>query len=57
MAEALTPSLFEDKSAKPLAERMRPMRLDDVAGQDHLLGPDGRLIRMLDAADGSGSLP
>ena len=57
MAEALTPSLFEDKSAKPLAERMRPMRLDDVAGQDHLLGPDGRLNRMLDAADGSGSLP
>ena len=57
MAEAPTPSLFEDKSAKPLAERMRPMRLDDVAGQDHLLGPDGRLNRMLDAADGSGSLP
>jgi putative ATPase len=25
----------------PLAERMRPTTLDEVVGQDHLLGPDG----------------
>jgi putative ATPase len=45
-------SLFEaaglDKSApRPLADRLRPMRLADVVGQDHLLGPDGALTRML----------
>jgi putative ATPase len=30
----------------PLADRLRPTRLDDVAGQGHLLGPDGPLGRM-----------
>jgi putative ATPase len=34
----------------PLAERMRPRRLDDVVGQDHLLGP-GRPLRALIEAD------
>lgn len=56
MVEA-DPTLFEDTGAKPLAERMRPMRLDDVAGQDHLLASDGRLTRMLDAGQESGVLP
>ncbi|WP_074381706.1 replication-associated recombination protein A [Bartonella doshiae] len=32
---------------KPLAERMRPRSLKDVIGQDHLLGEDGLLSRML----------
>ena len=31
----------------PLADRLRPGRVDEVAGQDHLLGPDGPLGRML----------
>src|SRR5260221_5393681 len=31
----------------PLADRLRPTRLGDVVGQDHLLGPDGALTRML----------
>lgn len=31
----------------PLAERLRPARLSEVIGQDHLLGPDGPLGRML----------
>ena len=30
----------------PLAERMRPERLDDFVGQEHLLGP-GRFLRIL----------
>jgi putative ATPase len=30
--------------AAPLADRMRPRTLDDVVGQDHLLGP-GRVLR------------
>ncbi len=32
----------------PLAERLRPRRLVDVVGQDHLVGPDGALTRLID---------
>jgi putative ATPase len=32
----------------PLADRLRPATLADVVGQDHLLGPQGTLTRMLD---------
>jgi putative ATPase len=38
---------------RPLADRLRPVRLADVAGQGHLLGPDGSLTRML----AGGTLP
>src|SRR4029453_18945338 len=46
------PSLFAaaglDKAApRPLADKLRPQKLDEVVGQDHLLGPDGALTRML----------
>lgn len=34
--------------ARPLADRLRPARLADVVGQDHLVGPDGTLTRMLE---------
>lgn len=37
----------------PLAERMRPKYLDEVVGQQHLVGPDGILRKALN----SGSLP
>jgi putative ATPase len=33
--------------SRPLADRLRPQRLADVVGQDHLLGPDGAITRML----------
>src|ERR687894_1766349 len=37
-----------DKDApRPLADRLRPTRLSEVVGQDHLVGPDGALTRML----------
>jgi putative ATPase len=47
------PSLFAaaglDRDApRPLADKLRPAKLDEVVGQDHLLGPDGALTRMLD---------
>ncbi len=47
------PTLFAaaglDKDApRPLADRLRPQKLDEVVGQDHLLGPDGALTRMLE---------
>jgi putative ATPase len=32
---------------RPLADRLRPQRLEDVVGQDHVLGPDAPLGRML----------
>ena len=37
--------------AAPLADRMRPRTLDEVVGQDHLLGPDKVLRRALESGD------
>ncbi|KAJ7541573.1 hypothetical protein O6H91_10G065500 [Diphasiastrum complanatum] len=37
------------KSLTPLAERMRPLTVDDVVGQDHLLGPKGILRTLIDS--------
>ncbi len=47
MASSATGSLFENDAPRPLADRLRPARLDEVLGQDHLLGPDGPLGRMV----------
>lgn len=53
--------LFEEKQAgdmtvpQPLAARMRPQTLDDIVGQDHLLGP-GRLLGRVIEADRLGSM-
>jgi putative ATPase len=46
------PSLFkaadlESAVPRPLADKLRPQALPEVVGQDHLLGPDGALTRML----------
>ena len=38
---------MEREAPRPLADRLRPRRLSDVVGQDHLVGPDGVLTRML----------
>ncbi len=35
--------------ARPLADRLRPRRLDDVVGQDHLLKGEGPMRRMIEA--------
>ena len=35
------------KAARPLADRLRPTVLEEVVGQDHLLGAEGTLTRML----------
>lgn len=37
---------MEAEAPRPLADRLRPGVLQDVLGQDHLLGPDGPLGRM-----------
>ncbi|HMO07652.1 MAG TPA: replication-associated recombination protein A [Paracoccaceae bacterium] len=53
------PDLFDTAAApeppRPLADRLRPARLDEVIGQGHVLGPDGPLGAML-AAGSLGSL-
>jgi putative ATPase len=40
-------SLFEDQAPRPLADRLRPRRLSEVVGQDHLLGADAPIGRMV----------
>ena len=41
------PPTSANNVARPLADRLRPKALEDVVGQDHLLGPEGTLTRML----------
>lgn len=53
-------TLFEaaglaDDVARPLADKLRPAKLAEVVGQDHLLGSEGALTRMM-AAGAPGSL-
>jgi len=43
-AAGLTP-----EAPRPLADRLRPQSLDEVMGQDHLLGPAGPIRRMAEA--------
>jgi putative ATPase len=48
------PSLFDSAgfgkdAPRPLADRLRPQKLVDVVGQDHLVGPEGVITRMLAA--------
>ena len=43
----IAPALASAQAPWPLADRIRPQVLDDVAGQEHLLGPDGALRRMI----------
>ena len=40
-------SLFESQAPRPLADRLRPQSMDEVVGQDHLIGPNGPIGRML----------
>ena len=41
------PAETHGTAPRPLADRMRPARLGDVIGQDHILGPDAPLGAML----------
>lgn len=49
----MTQSLFqaaqlEDNAPRPLADKLRPKILSEIAGQDHLVGKDGQLTRMIE---------
>jgi putative ATPase len=39
---------FGDERPAPLADRMRPRRLEDVVGQEEILGPDGPLRTLIE---------
>ncbi|HEX3952041.1 MAG TPA: replication-associated recombination protein A [Stellaceae bacterium] len=40
-------TLFEAQAPHPLADRLRPQSLADIVGQDHLIGPEGPIGRMV----------
>lgn len=52
MADDLFSASVDDQLARraPLADRLRPRSLDDIVGQDHLIGP-GQPLRVLIEAD------
>ena len=47
MSDLFSASGMADEAPRPLADRLRPKSLSEVVGQDHLIGPDGALGRML----------
>ncbi len=48
MTNLFTAAGLEKDAPRPLADRLRPTRLDEVIGQGHLTGPDGVLRRLID---------
>ncbi|MHA1600260.1 MAG: replication-associated recombination protein A [Alphaproteobacteria bacterium] len=42
-----TGELFTSQAPRPLADRLRPVVLSEVVGQDHLIGADGPIGRMV----------
>ncbi len=48
MSDLFQAAGLTDDAPRPLADRLRPETLEDVVGQDHLLGPDGPIGRMLE---------
>jgi len=49
MADLFESAGLTPQAPSPLADRLRPQTLDEVVGQDHLLGPDGPIGRMAEA--------
>src|SRR5262245_37021958 len=39
--------LFDSLAPRPLADRLRPKTIAEIVGQNHLLGPDGPIGRMI----------
>ncbi|MGD9616976.1 MAG: replication-associated recombination protein A [Alphaproteobacteria bacterium] len=40
-------TLFEPHAPRPLADLLRPQNLGEIVGQEHLIGPDGPIGRMV----------
>ena len=47
MSDLFQAAGLENSAPRPLADRLRPKTLSAVVGQDHLVGADGTLTRML----------
>lgn len=47
MSDLFSSAGLERNAPRPLADRLRPKDLSEVAGQDHLLAPDGALTRLI----------
>ena len=41
--------LFAQLNDRPLADKLRPETLDEIVGQEHLIGPDGPVRRMIES--------
>jgi putative ATPase len=55
MSDLFSASGLDKAGPRPLADRVRPKTLAEVAGQEHLTGPDGALSRLV-ASGSLGSL-
>jgi putative ATPase len=49
MSDLFEAARLTPEAPRPLADRLRPQSLDEVEGQDHLLGADGPIRRMAEA--------
>src|SRR4051794_36071769 len=47
MSDLFAAAGLDEGAPRPLADRLRPTALSEVVGQDHLVGPDGALTRLL----------
>ncbi|ANY80417.1 AAA family ATPase [Microvirga ossetica] len=47
MSDLFSSAGLDQNAPRPLADRMRPQNLSEVVGQDHLVGPDGILTRLI----------
>ena len=47
MSDLFAASGLDKSGPRPLADRLRPTTLAEVAGQEHLTGPDGMLTRLV----------
>jgi len=47
MSDLFQSANLEDAAPRPLADRLRPQKIGDVVGQDHLIGDEGPIGRML----------
>ena len=49
MSDLFAAAGLDQGAPRPLADRLRPRSLDEVVGQEHLVGPDGALSRLVEA--------
>jgi len=49
MANLFQAAGLDQDAPRPLADRLRPRKLSEVVGQDHIVGPEGALTRLLAA--------